>query len=386
MSYPTVKLRDIAPPETSRTTLGQHGKVWMLNLDQIEKDTGRILSRQFTDAQEASVSTAEFDTRHVLYSKLRPNLNKVVCPDQPGYATTELVRLVPDQNRVLREYLTFYLRSNYFVDFATQCVAGAKMPRMVMDEFWDHNIPVPETRAEQLRIVEIIAIGDALRHQAGCAVESIESLSVTIFRRAFGDPKANEQAWETVPLTRACSPRQWPTISVKDLTGRGYPVFGANGIIGYHDSYNHEHPTVAITCRGATCGTVNLTPEKCYITGNSMALDSLDAEIVTEEFLFWNLVARGLSDTITGAAQPQITRANLDIVSILKVPKHLRDAFTRQASEIRGIQSRLKDQLLVLETLFQTLLQRAFDGRLTAKWREAHAKELLEEMQLQSRA
>jgi len=38
-----------------------------------------------------------------------------------------------------------------------------------------------------------------------------------------------------------------------------------------------------------------------------------------------------------------------------------------------------------LETLFQTLLHRAFDGSLTAKWREAHANELLQEMETQSK-
>ncbi len=59
-------------------------------------------------------------------------------------------------------------------------------------------------------------------------------------------------------LTDICTPKQWKTISTSDLHKTGYPVYGANGKIGFYNKYTHEFPTVLITCRGATCGTLNI--------------------------------------------------------------------------------------------------------------------------------
>ena len=55
-----------------------------------------------------------------------------------------------------------------------------------------------------------------------------------------------------------CKPKQWKTISAEMLQEEGYPVYGANGVIGYYSEYNHENPTLLVTCRGATCGSLNI--------------------------------------------------------------------------------------------------------------------------------
>jgi len=88
-------------------------------------------------------------------------------------------------------------------------------------------------------------------------------------------------------------------------------VFGANGIIGRHDKYNHEQAEVVLTCRGATCGTINMSLPFSWITGNAMVISPFSEEMLTKNFLFNVLKNRDFSDVITGTAQPQITRANL---------------------------------------------------------------------------
>ncbi len=122
--------------------------------------------------------------------------------------------------------------------------------------------------------------------------------------------------WEFAHLGQLSRPRQWPTISQGQLMAFGYPVFGANGQIGYFHRYTHEHPTIAVTCRGATCGNVHLTPSRCYITGNAMALDDLDAERVQVEFLANFLRDRGMADCTTGSAQPQIIASEIRRVCV----------------------------------------------------------------------
>lgn len=125
--------------------------------------------------------------------------------------------------------------------------------------------------------------------------------------------------WKKVKLTEICKPKQWKNLPISELTEVGYPVYGANGIIGRYKEYNHEHPTLAITCRGATCGTINITQPKSYITSNAMALNELSDEI-DQMFLYYALNKRGFKDVITGAAQPQITREGLSKIT-LEIPE-----------------------------------------------------------------
>jgi type I restriction enzyme S subunit len=118
-----------------------------------------------------------------------------------------------------------------------------------------------------------------------------------------------------VSLISICKPKQWKTISTKELKENGYPVYGANGKIGYYDSYTHEFPTVLITCRGATCGTINISEPKSYVNGNAMALDNLSEE-VNLFYLSHYLKFRKLNDVISGSAQPQITGQGLAKIQI----------------------------------------------------------------------
>ena len=83
---------------------------WILDLEDIEKDTGTVL-KKVTKAQRNSVSTKhKFHSGQVLYSKLRPYLNKVVLSDADGYCTSEILPL-EFKNCVLPEYARYYLMS-----------------------------------------------------------------------------------------------------------------------------------------------------------------------------------------------------------------------------------------------------------------------------------
>ena len=116
-------------------------------------------------------------------------------------------------------------------------------------------------------------------------------------------------------LCEISNPKQWKTISTEMLTPNGYPVYGANGIIGYFSDYNHTEETLLITCRGATCGSLNICEPYSYVNGNAMAIDNLSEE-VDLKYLYYYLLNRGLDDVITGSAQPQIVRQSLTKVYV----------------------------------------------------------------------
>jgi type I restriction enzyme S subunit len=324
----------------------------------------------------------------VLVSTVRPNLNAVaqVPFELDGQvASTGFCVLRPAPEKIHSRLVHYWVRTPPFVQGLMARVRGANYPAVRDADVLSSQITTSTDLREQARIVELLDQADALCRQRTDADAKLSRLFPALFRHHFGDPVSNERQWPTDPLTKICEPRQWPTISQKELTESGYTVYGANGPIGFYSEFNHETPTVLITCRGATCGTINVSPPKCYVTGNAMSLDNPDPTRTTNEFLEVFLRTRGLSDTITGAAQPQITRANLTVVQVFTPPMPLVERFSAQVCETKQILAQAAASAAKLETLFQTLLHRAFTGELTAKWRETHLREGVQEMSRASR-
>ncbi len=121
----------------------------------------------------------------------------------------------------------------------------------------------------------------------------------------------NKHNWTYRKLGDICDIYQPKTLSSNMLLPDGkYAVYGANGIIGRYDKFNHEYSEVLMTCRGATCGTINVSEPFSWINGNAMVIHPKNDDI-TKPFLVYVLRGIDLSDVITGAAQPQITRQSL---------------------------------------------------------------------------
>ena len=126
--------------------------------------------------------------------------------------------------------------------------------------------------------------------------------------------------WDIYTLGSVCNLYQPKTITSADVKEFGeYKVYGANGVIGFYDKYNHENKEVIITCRGSTCGTINYTEPKCWITGNAMVATPKNNQL-DKDYLFYILNFMNLKSVITGMAQPQITGKDLSPFK-LKLPK-----------------------------------------------------------------
>ena len=194
MSWPLVAIQDVAPSKPLKLNKADEN-IWQVTLDNIEPDTGLLLERVIRPFEDAGVSTHGFDDRYVLYSKLRPYLNKVLLPDDEGLCTTELIPLLPDSKRLNRNYLAHYLKSKDFVNWISNQTAGAKMPRVSMDIFWGHQIPLPPL-AEQKRIAAILDKADAIRHKRQQAIKLADEFLRSVFLDMFGDPVTNPKGWD----------------------------------------------------------------------------------------------------------------------------------------------------------------------------------------------
>jgi type I restriction enzyme S subunit len=153
--WESAPLGDIAPTNGNRMP-DDNKSVWNLSLEDIEANTGKVISKVYCRVDSLGSTKCSFDQRHVLYSKLRPYLNKVVIPDSHGVGTSELIPLLPNTDRIKREFLAWYLRSPQFVEFAKMHTRGANLPRISMSDFWRHKVPFPRSHDEQHRILERI--------------------------------------------------------------------------------------------------------------------------------------------------------------------------------------------------------------------------------------
>ena len=139
----------------------------------------------------------------------------------------------------------------------------------------------------------------------------LESGDINLSGDRYRTLAAVQSKWPMVKLGEVCELYQPKTITSNEIKESGpYKVFGANGIIGYFHEYNHEDAEIAVTCRGATCGTVNMTEPRSWITGNAMVVKPRDATI-NKQYLYYLIQNSDLSSVISGAAQPQITRQSL---------------------------------------------------------------------------
>ena len=126
---------------------------WILDLEDIEKDSGRLLQKKRMKDLLSKSDKHLFYKGNVLYSKLRPYLNKVIVADEDGACTTEILAF--DFGHIYNKYAQAYLMSPFFVDYTNSDSYGIKMPRLGSKKGNNALFPIPPLR-EQQRIVEKI--------------------------------------------------------------------------------------------------------------------------------------------------------------------------------------------------------------------------------------
>ncbi|GAJ41481.1 restriction endonuclease subunit S [Saccharococcus caldoxylosilyticus] len=180
--------------------------------------------------------------------------------------------------------------------------------------------------------------------------------------------------WVWVKSTYVLDIEYGKGLPISKLTPNGYPVYGANGKIGFYKEYTQEEPRVLMTCRGATCGTINISEPKSFVTSNSLILKpKWNANIKFLAYLFKTLDKK---DLISGSAQPQITVKAFEKYYIPLPPINEQ---TRIAEKIEQLFAKIDEAKQLIEEAKETfklrraaILDKAFRGELTQKWRETN--------------
>lgn len=139
-----------------------------------------------------------------------------------------------------------------------------------------------------------------------------------------------------------------------------YLVYGANGVIGRYDKYNHEESEVLLTCRGATCGSINVSEPYSWINGNAMVVHPSNEKELRKDFIRYYLASVDWSKVITGAAQPQITRQSLSPLQVACPPLPEQELIVAELDCISGAIEKQKQQLKELDNLAQAIFYDMF--------------------------
>ena len=185
--------------------------LWLLELEDIEKNSGQLLVRITVSERESKSTKSEFRVGDILYGKLRPYLNKVLVADRPGYSTTEIVALRPFL-RLCPQYCSLALRRPDFVDYVTRLGQGTKMPRLRTKDAATAPFPLPPI-TEQHRIVakvdELMALCDRLEVRLEICDEIRRCLLDALFHEALSLNK--EENWQNMSMFAQEPPGEPPS-------------------------------------------------------------------------------------------------------------------------------------------------------------------------------
>ena len=352
-----VRLGDVCTISGINEQLNFSEEYWLLNLDMVEKQTGRILSYQYVSAEALEGSIIGFDTNNVLYSKLRPNLNKVVLPDCCGYATSEMVPLKPDAKVLSREYLAEYLRSDVFVKWAISKTTGAKMPRLGKKELLNKKIPLPSL-SEQKKISALLKkISDLIGWRQQQLV-NLDELVKSRFIEMFGDPIRNTQNRPTTDFINVVKMQRGFDLPVQDRQQDGnIPVFGSNGALARHNVAKVQGGGV-ITGRSGTIGKVYYTEGDYWPLNTSLfSVDTHGNNII---YLAYLLKMYDLSRFTEGTGVPTLNRNkfhNEPIIDVSLLEQETFAAFVKQVDKSKLVVQKSLEQLEILK---KALMQEYF--------------------------
>ena len=153
---------------------------WILDLEDIEKDTGVLLAKKRMKDIQSKSDKHIFYSGNVLYSKLRPYLNKVIIADENGYCTSEILAF--DFGMILNKYAQIYLMSPYFVDYAMSDAYGVKMPRLGSKQGNNALMPLPPFK-EQVRIAEQLAKITPIVNRYASSQSELDRLNAELFEK-----------------------------------------------------------------------------------------------------------------------------------------------------------------------------------------------------------
>lgn len=371
------RLGDIVKISSSSKQL-DGDKFWLLNLDMVEQQTGAIVDYNYVSGKDLNGSIIQFDVDTVLYSKLRPNLNKVVLPCMDGFATSEMLPLKPDISVICKEYLAAYLRSNSFVTWAVSKTSGAKMPRLGTKELLDKDIPLPSLNEQH----HIAAVLDKVSDQISLRKQQLAKLDELVkarFVELFGATSADKCSKQIKDYAEVLGGYAFksdmfctnavPVIRISNINNGcvdpDYDVCYDELFWEQNKRFRAEQNDILMAMSGATTGKAGLYKEDMpALINQRVACIRAKDGIACPMFLFVATQLEWMYDLIqetsAGCAQPNISGKQIENMPVPDATYEQQQQFAAFVEQTDKSKLAIQQSLDKLETLKRSLMQKYF--------------------------
>ena len=264
---------------------------------------------------------------------------------------------------VEQDYFFHLLGSDFIYAKFTKLAAGATVKNLNIDLVSGVEVSFPLLE-EQRRIAAILDQAETLRTQRRAALAQLDSLTQALFLDMFGDVERNSKEYLKMSLGSLMKLKSGDFLPASKMAvGGQHPVYGGNGINGFHDSYMFAEPKIVIGRVGAYCGCVHVTRSQSWVTDNALYLDAVN-EACDMEYLAFALTEARLNQYASQSGQPLISGARLSPIQLLVPPIALQQTFATRIQAIEALKTTHRAALAELDALFPSLQHRAFAGEL----------------------
>lgn len=264
-------------------------------------------------------------------------------------------------------YVSYYFKSQYFSKEKANYTHGFKVVEIRPSDIAKIPIPYPSL-SEQQRIVGILNAEfekiDALKANAEKNLQNAKDL----FQAALKKELEPKEGWITSTLQQMLKLTSGDNLTTKAIKPGPYPVYGGNGIMGYHNDYNLDGQNVIVGRVGALCGNVKLIDGKIWYTDNAFLVNDKSGMFYLP-FLAYILTNANLRQYATQAAQPVISNVSMKDV-VLSVPQTDQEQHAivskldATKSNCDALQDNYTQTITLCDDLKQALLRKAFSGEL----------------------
>jgi len=291
----------------------------------------------------------------VIFGKRRAYQRKAAIVDFEGICSAHAFVFRANAEIIDPKLFPFFLHSDQFMHRMVDISVGGLSPTINWGDLKHQEFLLPP-KDQQAQLAELLWAMDEVIERERDVLDCNVTFSKS-FIHGFLNSQKNEQL---IKLGDVCTPKQWKTIPIKELTNEGYLVYGGNGVIGKYKDYTHEDSVIAIACRGEYCGNVHYTIPKSYVTGNSMCIDNLNTSLFLKKYLFYVLYYSNLDSIISGSAQPQIIKSDVERFKIATVPINKQDEVTKRMDNFWDMEEKIKAIIMDSKALQKSLINQIF--------------------------
>ena len=272
-----------------------------------------------------------------------------------------IFKVVFDKDNINKNYFKYAVKSS--LGEMSKHTNGATMRHIRKGDFDNIKIPVPPL-SEQQRIVSYLdsafAKIDAVAKNAEASLKEAKAL----FQSALAKMMEPKEGWEEVNLVKELALKSGVYLPSKEQSGGSIPVYGGNGIAGYHNKGNLDGEHIIIGRVGALCGNVHLTNGKIWVTDNAFVATGID-DSWNKIFLLYQLTTIDLNKYATKAVQPVISNKSLRDISLYKPSLEIQNEISLTLdtlkSKVDQLQSNLSRTLTECAALKQSILRQTFE-------------------------